>query len=57
MYACIYIYIYMYVYIYISTIIVPVVRRQAVSFKDRKPAGEVSCDSWMAEKTHGPKGG
>ena len=28
------------------------------SFKDRKPVGEVSCyDSWMVERTDGPKGG
>ena len=27
------------------------------SFKDRKPIGEVSCcESWMAERTDGPKG-
>ena len=28
------------------------------SFKDRKPIGEMSCcDSWIAERTDGPKGG
>ena len=28
------------------------------SFKNRKTIGEVSCcDSWMAERTEGPKGG
>ena len=27
------------------------------SFKDRKPIGEVSYDSWMAKRTDGPKCG